>query len=153
MIKNRHLLLAIALCGFGSAVACVLLVFGERSNSMAQAKTANELRETRNDLQSQGEASRADSVRLTDLESKHAALTIRVETLAMNLAVAQSELRDCQKILASLQNKKWLAQEGDAPPWDKQIEAVTNRLRVAEESLKKLAEPPKKPCGTPPADK
>lgn len=46
MLKNQHLLIAIAVLGVGSAVTCLLLVFSERTNSAGVSRLGAELQES-----------------------------------------------------------------------------------------------------------
>jgi hypothetical protein len=141
MVKNQHLLLAIAVLGLGSAAACLLLIFSERSNATSVTKLGGELQDARKELLAHSDVQNTQtSTRLADLESRltkladmHSQLLAEHDKLKKSLAATQQELRANSKFLNALREQKWLVDESEAGPWD-------HRLRNVEKKLEKLLE-------------
>ncbi len=151
MVKNQHLLIAIAVLGLGSAVACLLMIVSERRNATDLTKLSGELQDARQQLQARGDGQFAQTNKqLADLEEKyadlsqqHAALKVdyaglhdAATRLEKDLVAANAELRDHDGFLKPVNERPRLA--GGDTPWDTKLKACLERLKMVEDRLNLL---------------
>jgi chromosome segregation ATPase len=151
MVKNQHLLIAIAVLGLGSAVACLLLIVSESSNATDLAKLSSELQDARKQLQARNDGQIAETnQQVADLQKKYGELSqqhaiLKVDytrlhdaatKLEKDLATANVEVRTHETFLKSLKQQPWLA-DGEMP-WDSKLKAHQERLKKVEDRLSML---------------
>lgn len=144
MVKNQHLLIAIAVLGLGSALACVMLIVSERANATELAHLRGENENAHKQIQDRADRQIAETNKqLAELGQQHASLKAKytqmqaaLTRLEKDLAGANAELRTHTQLLNTLKQKPWLL-SGETP-WDIKLHAYQERLKKVEEQLNKI---------------